>query len=237
MQPRACSERLRRRRNPAPFGAFYTNPLSTATETKSQMKMTIKMALAVMTLFILMPWGLICTQAAGTTNQPTAAELQPLQGSWEGVLVGQETAGKISITITGNSLHFQRLNRNEWYETTFTLPAGTYPQQLHATIKDCTQPCDDVGKVVFAIFKIEDGTLTLAGIQASAVEPPKTFGEFPGFEDDRIFRYKLKKAQPSIFRDDLKKVQPQMQAPPSGGSSGRLTPRAERPQRRQQRPY
>ena len=88
--------------------------------------------------------------------------------------MGQEAAGKISITITGNALHFQGLNPTEWYETTFTLPAGTYPQQLHATIKDCAQPCDDIGKVVFAIFKIEDGTLTLAGIQASAVEPPKT---------------------------------------------------------------
>jgi len=138
------------------------------------MKMTIKMALAVTTLSILMPWGLICTQAAGATDQPTAAELQPLQGSWEGVLMGQEAAGKISITITGNALHFQGLNPTEWYETTFTLPAGTYPQQLHATIKDCAQPCDDIGKVVFAIFKIEDGTLTLVGIQATAVEPPKT---------------------------------------------------------------
>lgn len=161
------------------------------------MKMTIKMALAVTTLSILLPWA----QAAGATNQPVAAELQPLQGSWEGVLVGQETAGKISITITGNSLHFKGLNPDDWYETTFTLPAGTYPQQLHATIQDCTDPCDDIGKKVFAIFKIEDGTLTLAGIQATAAEPPKTFGEVPGIEDNRIFRYKLKKAKPSLLRD------------------------------------
>jgi hypothetical protein len=123
--------------------------------------------------------------------------------------VGQEAAGKVSMTIAGNSLHFQGLNTNEWYETTFTLPAGTYPQQLHATIKDCPQPCDDIGKVVFAIFKIEDGTLTLVGIQGSAIEPPKTFGEFPDLEDSRSFRYKLKKVRPSIFRDELNKVQPQ----------------------------
>ena len=170
------------------------------------MKMTIKMALAVATFSILMPCGLICTQAAGTTNQPTAAELQPLQGAWEGFMVGSE-GRKINITITGNSLHFHR-DTDFWFETTFTLPAGTYPQQLHATIKDCPQPCDDIGKVVFAIFKIEDGTLTLVGIQASAVEPPKTFGEIPGVEDDRIFRYKLKKVQSFIFRDEPKRVQP-----------------------------
>ncbi len=114
-------------------------------------------------------------------------------------MVGHEAAGKISITITGNSLHFERLGTSQWFETTFTLPAGTYPQQLHATIKDCEEPCDDVGKVVFSIFKIEDGTLTLAGIQASSVEPPKTFGEIPGIEDSRIFRYTLKKVQPSTL--------------------------------------
>ncbi len=155
--------------------------------------MTIKKALAVTTLSILMPWGFICAQAAGPTNQPIAAELQPLQGSWEGVLVGDEASGKVSITITGNSLHFQRLSMDDWFETTFTLPAGTYPQQLHATIKNCPEPCPDIGKVVFAIFKIEDGTLTLVGIQASGVEPPKTFGEIPGIQDERIFRYKLDK--------------------------------------------
>jgi len=123
-------------------------------------------------------------------------------------MVGNEARGKITITITGDSLHFRR-DTDFWFETTFTLPAGRYPQQLHATIKNCPQPCDDIGKVVFAIFKIEDGTLTLVGIQASAVEPPKTFGEIPGLEDDRLFRYELRKAKPSIFRDELKNVQPQ----------------------------
>ncbi len=165
--------------------------------------MTIKMALAVTTLSILMPRGLICAQA----DPPTAA-VQFLQGSWEGVLVGHEASGKVSITITGNSLRFQGLRPDEWYETTFTLPADTYPQQLRATIKDCEHPCDDIGKEVFAIYKIEDGTLTLVGIQASGVEPPKTFGEIPGFEDNRAFRYVLKKAPPSILRDEFKKVQP-----------------------------
>ena len=120
-------------------------------------------------------------------------------------MVGNESNGKITMTITGNSLHFHR-DTDFWFETTFTLPAGTYPQQLHATIKDCPQPCDDIGKVVFAIFKIEDGTLTLVGIQATAVEPPKTFGEIPGLEDNRLFRYELKKARPSILLDERKKV-------------------------------
>ena len=160
--------------------------------------MTIKMALAVTTLSILMPWGLVRGQALDKAEEPTAAELEPLQGLWEGVLVGEEAAGKVSITIKGNSLHFQGLNGDE-FETTFTLPRGTYPQQLHATIRNCPDSCPDIGKKVFAIYKIEEGTLTLVGIQATATEPPKTFGEVPGIEDNRIFRYKLKKAPPSIL--------------------------------------
>jgi len=196
------------------------------------MKTVIKMALAVTALSILMPCGLISTQAAGTTNH-TAAELQRLQGSWEGVLVGQEAAGKISITITGNSLHFQGLSTDEWYETTFTLPADTDPQQLHATIKDCPQP-DDIGKVVFAIFKIEDGTLTLAGIQASAVEPPKTFGEDQGLKGNSVFRYDPKNFGKDqgfddnpLFRYDLKKVQPQKKVaqPPKSKRTENVEPR------------
>ena len=167
--------------------------------------MTIKMALAVTTLSILMPWGLLSTQAPDAASQPTAAELQPLPGSWEGVLVGREAAGKVSITITGNSLHFQGLNPDEWYETTFTLPAGTYPRQLHATIRDCPHPCDDIGKAVFAIYKVEDGTLTLVGIQATAAEPPKIIDEIPGLEDNRVFRYKLTKVKSSILVQPQKK--------------------------------
>lgn len=170
------------------------------------MKTTIRIALAVTMLSILMPRGFICAQAAVAADPPIAAELQPLQGSWEGVLVGDEATGKISITITGSSLYFKWLNTEDWYEATFILPPGTYPQQLRATIKDCTEPCADVGKMVFAIFKIEDGTLTLVGIQASAVEPPKTFDEVPGFEDNRRFRYELKKARPSILLDGRKKA-------------------------------
>ena len=107
--------------------------------------------------------------AGQSTPTPIAAELKPLQGYWEGDGAG----GKCAITITGNSLHY-RAGTN-WYKTTFTLPAGTDPQQLHATIKDCSPPSTNaIGTVVFAIFKIEDGTLTLAEDDMSD-KPPKTF--------------------------------------------------------------
>ena len=123
------------------------------------------------------------TAAEPSTPTPIVAELKPLQGDWE----GEGAGGKCSITITGNSLHYR--NSAGWFKTTFTLPVGTDPQQLHATIKDCSPPSTNaIGTVVFAIFKIEDGTLTLAEDDMSD-QPPKTFASASS-------RYHVKKVQP-----------------------------------------
>ena len=120
--------------------------------------------------------------ACQSTPAQTAAELKPLQGYWE----GEGAGGKCSITIKGNSLHYR--NRAGWYKATFVLPVGTDPQQLHATIKDCSPASSNaIGTVVFAIFKIEDRTLTLAEVDGSD-EPPKSFS-------DASSRYVLKKIQ------------------------------------------
>jgi hypothetical protein len=124
-------------------------------------------------------------------NQPTAIELQLLQRTWEGVLVGDEAHQKITITVTRNSLHFHR-DTNFWFETTITLPADKDPKQLHATIKGCPpSQADSIGKVVRAFFKIEDATLTLATIGDDAEETAK------GFEAAGT-RYELLKVQPQI---------------------------------------
>jgi hypothetical protein len=121
--------------------------------------------------------------AESATPTPLAEELKPLQGHWE----GEGSGGRCSITIAGNSLHYR--NSAGWYRTTFTLPAGTDPQQLHATIKECSPPSSDaIDTVVFAIFKIEEGTLLLAEDDMSD-KPPKTFA-------DATSRYVVKKVQP-----------------------------------------
>ena len=183
------------------------------------MRMILKGALGLTALSLVMPCVLSCAQATDTTNQPTAAELPHLQGTWEGVLAGQESAGKVTIQITSNSLRFQGRDSNDWYEATFSLPTGTNPQELRATITGCLRT-NYLGAMVGAIFKIENGTLTLAGIQDRDQEPPKSFGEakpllrvedgtfnllggglgLPGeskaSEDNKLFRYELRKIQP-----------------------------------------
>ena len=144
----------------------------------------------------------LTAKAKGVGNQPIAIELQLLQGTWEGVWegvgAGDKSHEKITITITGNSFHFHR-DTNFWFDTTITLPAGTDPKQLHATIKGChdcpPQQGNSVGTVVVAIFKIEDGTLTLAtgGADSSPEGTPKSF-EATG--DNGQTRYELRKVQP-----------------------------------------
>jgi uncharacterized protein (TIGR03067 family) len=131
-------------------------------------------------------------RAKGAANQPIAVELQPLQGTWEGVMVGQEKNGNITITIAGNSLHFHR-DTNFWFETTFTLPVRTDPKRLQATIKDCAPGQENsVGKVVGAIFKIEDGTLTLVAIGDGDEDTPKSF---EATEGKGLSRYELRQVQ------------------------------------------
>jgi len=138
----------------------------------------------------------LTTKAKCVVNQPTNAELQLLQGTWEGAEMGDRSSHeKITITITGNSFHFHR-DTNFWFETTITLPAGTDPKQLYATIKGCPpSQGDSIGKVVGAIFKIEDGTLTLAtgGGDSSPEGTPKSF---EATEDKGLTRYELRKVQP-----------------------------------------
>ena len=112
-----------------------------------------------------------------------------------GAEVGDKSHEKITITITGNSFRFHR-DTNFWFDTTISLPAGTDPKQLYATIKGCPpSQASSIGKVVGAIFKIEDGTLTLAtgGGDSSREGTPKNFA---ATEDDGQTRYVLRKVQP-----------------------------------------
>jgi uncharacterized protein (TIGR03067 family) len=145
----------------------------------------------------------ITANAKCAANQPTNAELQLLQGTWEGFSLNRETpdgpivkaTNTTTITITGNSFHFHQ-DTNFWFDMTITLPAGKDPKQLHATIKDCPT-ASSIGQVVRAFFKIEDGTLTLATIGDE--ETPK------GFEAAGN-RYELRKVQPQKKNTEPPKI-------------------------------
>ena len=107
--------------------------------------------------------------------------------------MGDKSNDQYTITITGNLLHFHR-DPKFWFATTITLPAGTDPPQLHATIREGAPGQESsVGKVVVAIYKIEDGKLTLAVMPDGDEETPKTF---EAAESKGLTRYELRKVQP-----------------------------------------
>jgi hypothetical protein len=136
--------------------------------------------------------------AGCATHPPAVAVLQRLQGTWEGAEVGHESDTKITLTITGHSLrHYAQGHgyTNQVFEATFTLPAGTHPQQLRAILTGLPPDADrvstmEIGEVVPAILKFEDGTLSLARPPSADSKP---------FADSNGFHYKLRKVQPQTI--------------------------------------
>jgi uncharacterized protein (TIGR03067 family) len=133
----------------------------------------------------------LADKAKGGGDRPVGVELQPLQGTWEGGMAGEESQGKITVTIAGDSLHFHR-DAKFWFDTTIRLPASTGPKRLHATIKSCPPgQTDSIGKVVGAIFKIEEERLTIVA-SGSLEEMPKSF---EASEIQGLSRYELRKVR------------------------------------------
>ena len=110
--------------------------------------------------------------------------------------MGQESAGKITIAFSGSSLHFQGLRADQWYDATFTLQEGTRPRQLRATITG-SELVQAIGTVVGAIFKIENGTLSLAGLEDGNLNAgaPSTSDDSQAFDGNKMFHYRFRKVE------------------------------------------
>ena len=137
-------------------------------------------ALAFAILCLLRSVAPVRAEGTAPTAPKSAAEVQPLQGTWEGegIYAGQEPelATKVTMRFTEHSLHYQGSKTNDWYDATFTLPPETSPAQLHAVIT----ASPDKGSLrvkLFAIFKLEEGVLTLAEVADGALETLEKKGD------------------------------------------------------------
>ena len=101
-----------------------------------------------------------------------------LQGTWKGKEVGANAEGECSLVISGKSLEFRGANTNERYKGTFTLREDAKPKRLVATITECPAP-QYIGKTSYGLYRIENGTLTLAGNEPGSAEAPSGF-DAPG---------------------------------------------------------
>jgi uncharacterized protein (TIGR03067 family) len=147
--------------------------------------MTIKTALTIASLAVLAIAPILQAQNTAPTVQVTNPS-EALQGTWEGEEIGRESQGKWTMTIIGNTLRFDGPGKTEWYSATFTLIPDETPKQLQATITDCPQ-ADFVGRSSKAIYKIEDGILTLVGNRPGVPDAPK---DFDGDAASRRFTFK-----------------------------------------------
>jgi uncharacterized protein (TIGR03067 family) len=111
--------------------------------------------------------------AFGCTKSHTP-NANTLHGTWRGQEVGGKAQGSPSLTFEGTTLEFHGANPQEWYKGTFTLREGTTPKQLDAVVTECPFP-KYVGKTVHAIYKIEDGKLTLTGNEPGNPAVPASF--------------------------------------------------------------
>jgi hypothetical protein len=112
----------------AKLGDSYTRPWSDSNRTKKvQMIKSLKAALAITTLSILLPCAFI--RAQDVFHDHRCANTTP-----PGIMGGDPGRPGGGRQVPHNHLRqfasFQGLNTNEWYKTTFSLPKGTDPQQL-----------------------------------------------------------------------------------------------------------
>ena len=91
--------------------------------------MILKIAFASVALSMLVLSTFSRAQDSPSTTAP-ASHQESLQGTWKGVEVGREAEGKATLTISGNTIHFQGAKKKEWYKATFSLPAGTNPKSF-----------------------------------------------------------------------------------------------------------
>ncbi len=117
----------------------------------------------------------LCVLASSCSKTHTPDSVT-LQGKWK----GQETGAKgtASAVVSGSSLEFHGANPAEWYKATFTLHEEANPKQLVAVITECPAPLY-IGKTANAIYRIEDGTLTITGNEPGNPAMPAAF-DAPG---------------------------------------------------------
>ena len=101
-----------------------------------------------------------------------------LQGTWKGQELGASQDSPRCLVISGKDIDYRGADSRDWAKGTFALREDTQPKQLVLTITECGVP-KYIGKTSYAIYQIEDGTLTLTGNEPGYPAGPTSF-EAPG---------------------------------------------------------
>jgi uncharacterized protein (TIGR03067 family) len=127
-----------------------------------------------------------CSTPSASNSAPTAPESPAppkaaptaFEGSWKGRELTPGREGLATLAVSGQSLEFHGAEANDWLKATFSLREDTSPKQCVGLITDCSD-AQYVGKKFCAIYRIEDGTMTISGNEPGSTDIPTTF-DAPG---------------------------------------------------------
>lgn len=94
------------------------------------------------------------------------SDLDALQGTWQGQLLGPTEPPTATLVISGEHLELKMADTNVWYKARFSLRPETNPKQLVATITACPFP-ESLGKTANGTYRFEEG----GGLRMSANQP------------------------------------------------------------------
>jgi hypothetical protein len=103
------------------------------------------------------------------------SDVYALQGSWKERVIQGNPEHECSLIISGHNYEFRDdTDASVWYTGTFSLRENTTPRQYIALISECPFP-QYVGKTSMAVYRIEAGTLTIAGNEPGKPAAPLAF--------------------------------------------------------------
>jgi uncharacterized protein (TIGR03067 family) len=119
-------------------------------------------------------WGSAILLGVSGCSSLSHNDVSAIQGSWTGHEIGADPDSPRHIMFSGNSFEYRGAEADDWAKGTFTLRQDIRPKRLLIVLKDCG-PAQYAGKTCYVIYKIEDGTLALAGSEPGDPEPPADF--------------------------------------------------------------
>jgi uncharacterized protein (TIGR03067 family) len=108
-------------------------------------------------------------------STPQKSDVATLQGKWMGRVIQSNPEHLCSFIISGTNYDFRdETDTNVWYRGTFSLREDTAPRQFVGAISECPFP-QYVGKTSLAIYRLENGTLTITGNEPGNPAAPSAF--------------------------------------------------------------
>ena len=125
------------------------------------------------------------TSTASNTEANASSATQPkspasslatvaLQGAWKGRELSADSDAPCYLVISGKNFEFHGADTNEWYKGTFTVREDANPKVFAASISECCAP-KYVGAADYAIFRLENDTLTLTANEPGNLDIPSGF--------------------------------------------------------------